>query len=217
MSKKMTLFILIACLALTLAGCGPAPDPGEDPEPAAVEESAGELIPTDTPLPPPDETEEDEAEEEEEEAGAARADMTLTSPAFAQDGAIPLQYSCDGDEISPELAWSGIPDGTASLALFLADPDAPGGTWDHWILFDIPADLAGLAQGGTAGTEGNNSWNQTGYGGPCPPGGTHRYSFKLYALDTTLDLPAGTAKGVLEAAMKGHILDQVELMGTYTR
>ena len=144
-------------------------------------------------------------------------EMTLTSPAFAQDEAIPLQFSCDGDDLSPELAWAGIPEGAASLVLIMDDPDAPVGTWDHWLLFDMPPDLEGLAQGATAGTEGNNSLNQTGYGGPCPPGGTHRYFFKLYALDTALDLPTGTAKGALEAAMEGHILGQTELMGTYTR
>ncbi|HDD55081.1 MAG TPA: YbhB/YbcL family Raf kinase inhibitor-like protein [Chloroflexi bacterium] len=143
--------------------------------------------------------------------------MTLTSPAFAQEEAIPLQFSCDGDDLSPELAWAGVPEGAASLVLIMDDPDAPVGTWDHWLLFDMPPDLEGLAQGSTAGTEGNNSWNRIGYGGPCPPGGTHRYFFKLYALDTTLDLPAGTAKTTLEAAMEGHILGQTELMGTYTR
>jgi len=104
-----------------------------------------------------------------------------------------------------------------SLVLIMDDPDAPVGTWDHWLLFDMQPDLEGLPQGGSAGTDGNNNWGRTGYGGPCPPGGTHRYFFKLYALDTTLDLPAGTAKGALEAAMEGHILGQAELMGTYTR
>ena len=212
MSKQYSILILFCCLALVAVGCAPAPEPAEEPAPVMEEEVVvEEVFPTDTPLPP---TEEPVAKEEEE---PAMIEMTLTSPAFAQDEAIPLQFSCDGDDISPELAWAGIPEGAASLVLILDDPDAPVGTWDHWLLFDMPPDLEGLPQGGTAGTDGNNSWNRTGYGGPCPPGGTHRYFFKLYALDTTLDLPVGTAKGALEAAIEGHILGQVELMGTYTR
>ncbi len=214
MSKHYLILILFCCLALVAVGCAPAPEPAEEPAPVMEEEVVvEEVIPTDTPLPP---TEEPVAEEKEEEV-PAMVEMTLTSPAFVQDEAIPLQFSCDGDDISPELAWAGIPEGAASLVLILDDPDAPVGTWDHWLLFDMPPDLEGLPQGGTAGTDGNNSWNRTGYGGPCPPGGTHRYFFKLYALDTILDLPAGTAKAALEAAMEGHILGQVELMGTYTR
>ena len=212
MSKQLSILILLCCLALIAAGCAPAADPAEDPAPVMEEEAVEEVIPTDTPLPPTEEPEE-EAEDEE----PAMVEMTLISPAFAQDEAIPLQFSCDGDDLSPALAWTGIPEGTASLVLIMDDPDAPVGTWDHWLLFDMQPDLEGLAQGATAGTEGNNSWNQTGYGGPCPPGGTHRYFFKLYALDITLDLPAGTAKGALEAAMEGQILGQTELMGTYTR
>ncbi len=209
MTKKISILILICCLAVVLAGCAPAPEPAEDPAPVMEEKAAEEMIPADTPLPP---TEEPETEEE-----PAMVEMTLTSPAFAEGEPIPLQFSCDGDDLSPELAWAGIPTGTASLVLIMDDPDAPVGTWDHWILFDIPADLTGLAQGGTAGTDGNNSWNRTGYGGPCPPSGTHRYFFKLYAVDIILDLAVGTARGVLEAAIEGHILGYVELMGTYTR
>jgi len=212
MSKQYLILILFCCLALVAVGCAPAPEPAEEPTLVMKEDVVEEAIPTDTSLPP---TEESEVEEEVVEP--AMVEMTLTSPAFAQGEAIPLQYSCDGDDISPELAWAGIPEGASSLVLILDDPDAPVGTWDHWLLFDMPPDLEGLPQGGTAGTDGNNSWNRTGYGGPCPPGGTHRYFFKLYALDTTLDLPAGTAKGALEAGMQDHILGQVELMGTYTR
>ena len=213
MSKPLSLLILFSCLALILASCAPAPEPPEELVPLMEEEVVEQVIPTNTPLPPTEEPETEEVEEEE----PAVVEMSLTSPAFKQDEAIPLKFSCDGDDISPELSWTGIPDGAASLVLIVDDPDAPVGTWDHWILFDMPADLDGLAEGGTAGMDGNNSWNRTGYGGPCPPGGTHRYFFKLYALDTTLGLPAGTAKAAIEAAMVGHILDQVELMGTYTR
>ncbi|NQS91504.1 MAG: YbhB/YbcL family Raf kinase inhibitor-like protein [Chloroflexi bacterium] len=144
--------------------------------------------------------------------------MTITSPAFNEGEAIPLLFSCDGEDLSPELAWSGVPENTVSLVLIMDDPDAPVGTWDHWVLFNLPPDLGGMVQGITGvGIDGNNSWNQTGYGGPCPPGGTHRYFFKLYALDFSLDLPVGSAKGTIEAAMEGHILAQAELIGTYTR
>lgn len=145
-------------------------------------------------------------------------EMTLTSPAFSEGDPIPVQFSCDGTDTSPELIWSGIPDGTASLALIMDDPDAPVGLWVHWVLFNIPADITGLVEGVTdQGEDGQNSWNRTGYGGPCPPGGTHRYFFKLYALDITLDLETGATKEALESAMDGHILAQVELMGTYSR
>ena len=210
MSKQRSMLILICCLALILAGCAPAPEPAEEPAPV-LEEALEEAPPADTPLLPTEEI------GEEEEEDTAMNEMSLSSPAFGQNDAIPPQFSCDGDDISPALAWTGVPDGAASLVLIMDDPDAPIGTWDHWLLFDMPPDLEGLPQGGTAGTDGSNSWNRTGYGGPCPPGGTHRYFFKLYALDTTLDLPAGTAKGALEAAMEGHILAYTELIGTYTR
>lgn len=209
MSKQLSILILICCLSLIVAGCAPTPELTQEPAPVMEEEA----IPADTPLPP---TEEADAEESEDEQ-STMVEMSLTSSSFAEGEAIPLQFSCDGDDISPELIWSGIPAGAASLVLIMDDPDAPVGTWDHWLLFNMAPDLEGLPQGGTAGTDGNNSWNRIGYGGPCPPSGTHRYFFKLYALDTTLDLPAGTAKGALETAMDGHILGQVELMGTYTR
>jgi Raf kinase inhibitor-like YbhB/YbcL family protein len=212
MSKQHSLLILVGCLALIFAGCAPAPESAEEPSPVLEGENIPDGITADTPLPA---TEMPDTANDKEEPAMAK--MTLTSPAFSEGEAIPVQFSCDGDNTSPELAWSNIPEGTASLVLIVDDPDAPGGTWDHWILFNLPADLTGLAQGGSGGTEGNNSWNQTGYGGPCPPGGTHRYFFKLYAVDTTLDFPAGTAKGALEAAIAGHILGEAELMGTFTR
>lgn len=210
MSKQRSILILFFCLTLILAGCAPAPERAEEPAQVMEEDPQEDSAPADTPLPPTQET-------DEKEEDPAMNEMTLTSPSFNQNEAIPPQFSCDGEDISPELAWTGVPDGTASLVLIMDDPDAPIGTWDHWLLFNMPPDLDGLPQGGTAGTDGSNSWNRTGYGGPCPPGGTHRYFFKLYALDTTLDLPGGTAKGALEASMDGHILGQTELMGTYTR
>lgn len=154
--------------------------------------------------------------------------LTLTSPAFNHQGKIPPQYTCDGQDISPELSWSNVPEGTRSLVLIVDDPDAPDPaapkmTWVHWVLYNIPPSATGLPRGTTsaelpAGTrEGLNDWDRTGYGGPCPPIGQHRYFHKLYALEVELpDLKMPT-KEVLEQAMAGHILAQAELMGTYQR
>jgi len=156
--------------------------------------------------------------------------IELTSSAFSQGQPIPPQYSCVGDaaasrkDVSPSLTWGEPPEGTRSFALIMDDPDAPGGTWVHWVLFNIPATARGLPESiganatlpdGSIG--GNNSWGRTGYGGPCPPGGTHRYFFKVYALDEMLAISPGASKGELEKAMTGHILAQGELMGTFTK
>jgi hypothetical protein len=150
--------------------------------------------------------------------------IELTSPAFAQGQPIPVKYTCQGEDISPALAWGEPPAGTQSFALIMDDPDAPGGTWVHWVLFNIPASARGLPESIDANPalpdgslSGKNSWGRTGYGGPCPPGGTHRYFFKLYALDETLAINAGADKGELEKAMVGHILAYAELMGTFTK
>lgn len=145
-------------------------------------------------------------------------EMEITSSAFAHEDPIPERFSCDGDDISPPLAIAGIPEGTQTLVLIMDDPDAPVGTWDHWVEFNIPASTANIPEAvGMLGTAGNNSWGRTGYGGPCPPGGTHRYLFKLYALDIALDLDEGSAKQTVEAAMAGHVLANAELIGLYTR
>lgn len=144
----------------------------------------------------------------------------LTSPAFAAGQPIPTRYTCDGKDVSPPLRWSDPPPGTQSLALIMDDPDAPVGVWDHWLLFNLPPsirDLPEKAAPPAGALDGKNSWGRTGYGGPCPPGGTHRYFFKLYALDTLLNLKAGAGKSELLKAMEGHILAQAELMGTYAR
>jgi Raf kinase inhibitor-like YbhB/YbcL family protein len=156
--------------------------------------------------------------------------LELTSDAFAQSQPIPAKYTCVGDtaspskDISPELTWGEPPAGTQSFALIMEDSDAPNGTWDHWVIFNIPASARGLPESIPANptlpdgsTSGNNSWGRTGYGGPCPPSGTHRYFFKLYALDEMLAISAGATKGELEKAMVGHILAQGELMGTFTK
>ena len=150
--------------------------------------------------------------------------IELTSTAFSEGEMIPRRHSCDGEDVSPPLAWSGVPDATQSLALICDDPDAPGGTWDHWVLFNIPADTTDLPEAVPADPElasgavnGSNSWGRLGYGGPCPPGGTHRYFFYLYALDTRLTLQSGATKPQLLQAMEGHILAEGQLMGRYRR
>jgi Raf kinase inhibitor-like YbhB/YbcL family protein len=161
------------------------------------------------------------------QGGVAMA-FQLTSPSFASQGEIPTKFTCEGADISPALAWSGVPEGTKSLALIVDDPDAPDPkapkmTWVHWVLYNLPPAASGLPEGVKSsalpsGTrEGKNDWKRTGYGGPCPPIGRHRYFHKLMALDTVLpDLGAAT-KADLEKAMKGHILAQVELVGTYEK
>ena len=146
--------------------------------------------------------------------------FTLTSSAFQNLEAIPVIYTCDGRDISPPLNWDNPPPSSQSLVLIMDDPDAPVGTWDHWILFNLPPDITSIPEDFTQlpnGTKsGSNSWRKNEYGGPCPPGTTsHRYYFKLYALDTELDLPEGSKKAAVEKAMKGHILAQTELVGIY--
>jgi len=147
--------------------------------------------------------------------------LSLKSTAFDQGGNIPHKFTCDGEDMSPKLDWDGIPTGTQSFALIMDDPDAPMGTWDHWVLFNLPAETQGLDENIKslpAGTEtGKNSWGKNSWGGPCPPDKEHRYFFKLYALDTKLDLKAGAAKEDVEKAMAGHTLEKTELMGKYNR
>ena len=144
--------------------------------------------------------------------------MELRSEAFENGGMIPARYTCDGRDISPPLEISGVPDGTVSLALVMDDPDAPGGTFDHWLVWNIPPETARIEEGREPqGVQGRTDFGRLGYGGPCPPSGTHTYRFKLYALDCTLDLPEGARKAQLEAAMQGHILAQALLEGRYSR
>lgn len=150
--------------------------------------------------------------------------MKLESTAFAANCMIPSVYTCDGQDISPELTWDAPPTGTQSLALIVDDPDAPGRTFVHWVLYDIPPETNQLPRGVLAGptlknggTQGKNDFDNLGYGGPCPPSGIHRYFFKLYALDRELGLKSGATKAQLEAAMSGHILASAELIGRYSR
>jgi Raf kinase inhibitor-like YbhB/YbcL family protein len=151
--------------------------------------------------------------------------FALKTTAFAQGAEIPRKYTCDGADLSPPLAWDGVPAGTHSLALIADDPDAPVGTWTHWVIWNIPTEVAALPEGvptneslDTGPRQGRNDFKRIGYGGPCPPPGkAHRYFFKLYALDAGLDLKAGSSRSELERAMKGHILSETQWMGTYAR
>jgi Raf kinase inhibitor-like YbhB/YbcL family protein len=151
-------------------------------------------------------------------------DIKITSTAFEEGGMIPRKYTCDGADVSPALAWTGVPEAAKTIALISDDPDAPMGTWVHWVLFNLPAAENGLPEAipldkelKSGAKQGRNDFRRIGYGGPCPPGGTHRYFFKVYALDTVLNLPAGATKAELIKAMEGHILAHGQLMGKYRR
>jgi Raf kinase inhibitor-like YbhB/YbcL family protein len=146
-------------------------------------------------------------------------DVELTSTAFEQGQPIPEKHSCDGDDVSPPLAWGLLPEGTRSLALIVHDPDAPSGDFTHWVGWNIDPEAGGLEEGAHAPGEGTNGFGETGYDGPCPPAGhgAHRYVHELFALDTGLDLEPGSSRERLEDAIEGHVLGGAELVGTYER
>ena len=153
-----------------------------------------------------------------------RMELKLESAAFKEGQAIPKQFTCDGVNISPPLEWSGVPKSAKTLAIICDDPDAPSGTFVHWVLYNLPSADMGLIENAPAteklaggGMQGKNDFGKTGYGGPCPPSGAHRYFYKLYALDAELDLKAGAMKSELLKAMEGHVVAQGQLMGTYSR
>jgi Raf kinase inhibitor-like YbhB/YbcL family protein len=151
--------------------------------------------------------------------------LQLTSSSFQPEGNIPSQFTCEGQDISPELTWTNVPSGTKSFALIAHDPDAPiAGGFTHWVVYNLPPNVTHLAQGAPkseklpgGGIQGKNGYDQIGYLGPCPPSGTHRYYFYLYALDTELNLPPGASKDDVEKAIKGHVLEKTELMGKYKK
>ena len=155
---------------------------------------------------------------------ADKTDITLTSVAFKEGQSIPRTYTCDGVNISPPLEWSGVPKTATTLAIVVDDPDAPAGTWVHWVLYNLPADNIGVVENvppgddlKAGGFQGKNDFGKLGYGGPCPPSGTHRYFFRIYALDSDLPLKAGATKADVIKAMEGHIVLQGQLIGTYHR
>lgn len=150
--------------------------------------------------------------------------MDISSKAFLEGGMIPAKYTCDGENVSPPLEWTNVPSGTKSFALISDDPDAPAGTWVHWVIYNIPPEVTKLDEQikpekefKTGMRQGNNDWPKIGYGGPCPPSGTHRYYFKLYAVDALLDLKPGATKFQVLQAMKGHVLAEAQLMAKYRR
>jgi Raf kinase inhibitor-like YbhB/YbcL family protein len=159
------------------------------------------------------------------EIPSSEAGFSLTSPDFANGEPIPARYTCDGENVPPTLSWSDPPPGTESLALVVDDPDAPLGTWTHWIVYNIPPEVRSMDQSFTPGMQindakilfGKNSWGKQGYGGPCPPSGTHRYIFQLFALDILLGPKDRMTKNELSAQMQNHILGFVQIMGIYTK
>jgi Raf kinase inhibitor-like YbhB/YbcL family protein len=155
------------------------------------------------------------AQEQGEEKGGA-SNMKFTSPEFENNGFIPRKFTCQGDDINPELIIEGVPQETKSLALIVDDPDAPMGTWVHWVVYNIPV-IGLIEEDSIPGVQGKNDFGREDYGGPCPPSGTHRYFFKLYALDIKLNLEERVSKKVLEKAMEGHLLAKAELVGLYKR
>lgn len=210
--------IIFYCATLTLlASCASSTTPAPTLKPlSASEATATAQIPTATALSAGSET----------PATAENMSFELTSDAFTNEQPIPAKYSCVAENISPALAWNEPPAGTQSFALIVDDPDAPMGTWVHWVLFNIPPDTRDLQENlpitgknvdPRAIYVGKNSSGGTGYQGPCPPSGTHRYYFKLYALDTTLNLLPGATKAEVLKEMDGHILAQAELMGTFKK
>ena len=150
--------------------------------------------------------------------------MELTSTAFEEGTSIPVEYTCDGPDVSPPLSWSGVPRDARSMVLIVDDPDAPAGTWVHWVLADLDPSTSNLPEGVAAdphpdvgGVHGENDFGNLGYGGPCPPGEEHRYFFRLYALEGPLDLEPGVRRAEVDRAMEGRILEQCRLMGRYER
>jgi Raf kinase inhibitor-like YbhB/YbcL family protein len=143
--------------------------------------------------------------------------LVVKSPVFENNQLIPAKYTCDGDNVNPPLTIEGVPEGAKSLALIVDDPDCPTGTWNHWLVWNIPPTTRKIEENKVPGTEGISTYRKHAYGGPCPPSGTHRYFFKVYALDAKLDLTANSTKKDVERAMESHVLAEGELVGLYRR
>jgi Raf kinase inhibitor-like YbhB/YbcL family protein len=214
MPARSTL-IPIVVVSLLLAACGAGASPLEDPAGLSGTASAA-------PTANPPATVPATATEPQEEA--IPMPFAIASSAFEHGDPIPTRFSCDGENASPPLSWGDPPEGTLSIALIMDDPDAPSGTFVHWVLYDVPAATRSLPTGvptedrlPDGGVQGRNGAGRTGYIGPCPPGGRHRYFFHLYALDSDLGLEPGVSKQQLLGQMDGHVLAEAELMGTYAR
>lgn len=191
--RKSSTILSFAVLTLLLIGCASRPQPAAQPPTA-------------------------------DKPKVDKPEIKLTSTAFKEGQAIPRTYTCDGVNVSPPLEWGRVPKPAKTIAIIADDPDAPAGTWVHWVLYNLPADNIGFVENLPAteklvagGFQGKNDFDKIGYGGPCPPSGTHRYFFKIYALDLELPLKAGATKAEVEKAMEGHIVSQGQLMGTYRR
>ena len=211
-------WITLCCMlvVLILSACGSSGDatPADTPVAEADVEGAAPTVQPPTPTSPPTE-------------GVSLDDaprFDLVSDAFLEGFPIPADYTCEGRDISPPLTWDMPPAGTLSLLMIMDDPDAPGGTWTHWVLYNIPAGQYQLPAGvlpskqlDDGSLHGKNNWDVIGYRGPCPPSGTHRYFFKLYALDIKLELPHSAERSEVEAAMAGHVIGYAELMGTFQK
>ena len=207
MMRKRNVLSLMLCLGLLLsfsAACSSSDD--DDPADAGnstISDKSAEIS-SQTP-----------------QGGEQVMSFKITSPSFETGQTIPQKYTCKGENISPPLAWTESPEGTRSFALICDDPDAPSKTWDHWIVYNLSGSVSALPEDASVdlpegALHGENSWGRNDYGGPCPPSGTHRYFFKLYALDTTLSLKEGATKAELLKATEDHILSQAEIMGTYS-
>lgn len=159
------------------------------------------------------------AEGGEKKGGRKMGDLRISSAVFVEGGSIPAKYTCDGGDVNPPLTMENVPAGSRSLALIVDDPDAPVGMWVHWVVWNISPATVEIKEGSipAGAREGKNDWRRNSYGGPCPPSGTHRYFFKLYALDATLNLGPDSSKKDLERAMHGHVIAQAQLMGVYRR
>jgi Raf kinase inhibitor-like YbhB/YbcL family protein len=212
-------FMLVVFLAALMVGCGskltPTVSPPAPTPQFPIQPPTAETIVISTTKPEPTIVLEE---------GGPPMEFVLSSPAFTEGDPIPEKYSCDGEDISPPLQWTDPPKDTLSFALIADDPDAPVGTWVHWVLYNLPADTRSVPEAFPSDAElpdgtksGENSWQRLGYGGPCPPSGTHRYFFTLFALDTILEMTSGATKDQLLQAMEEHILAEIDLMGTYTR
>ncbi len=218
--KFALLFTVLALmLGLTLPACStgapvPAPAPTPTPLPLPADEPKAEEPKPSEPEPVAEEPKAEEPKKEDEK-------LTMSAAAFGEGGAIPPKYSCKGENVSPQLIWSGVPSGTQAFVLIINDPDAPSGTFTHWMVIDIPADVRELPEAANkelpgGAVQGRNDFGRSDYGGPCPPGGTtHRYQFTLYALDKPLGLSGGALKWQVLDGMAAHVLAEVQIMGTF--